>query len=362
MGKPFRGFSLSQASPRWWVTLAALLGGTLWVYFRPQPGAEPPVAVIEGPTMGTRYRVVLPDPPVDPESLRTIVESQLDRIVSLMSTYEPTSELSRFNASRSLEPMAIAPETREVVEVALQVWRDSDGAFDATVGPLVDLWGFGPGGRPEAAPDPTELDALRAAVGSSGLKLTDAGLAKSHPETQVDLSAVAKGYAVDRVAEGLEAAGVTRYLVEVGGEVRVRGSKGPGRPFRVAVESPEPDARRVHAVFELSEGALATSGNYRNFYERDGVRYVHTLNPATGRPVEHRLLSATVHHSSCAWADAWATALMVSGEDAWSLAQRQELEVLLLLAGPDGTIQERITPGLAASRGGLGVDRKDAKD
>jgi FAD:protein FMN transferase len=349
MGKPFRGFPIQQASARWWLMLAVLSGGTAWIYLRPGP-ENARATVLEGATMGTRYRVVLPEPQAEINSLQKMVQAKFDRVVSLMSTYDDSSELSRFNASRSMDPMPVAPETRAVLEIALQVWRRSGGAFDATVGPLVELWGFGPSGRPETMPGDAELAEVRAAVGSDGLKLTAAGLAKDHPETRVDLSAVAKGYAVDLVADGLEAAGVKRYLVEVGGEIRVRGFRQGRDPFRVAIEAPDPKARRVHSVFELTEGAVATSGNYRNFYERDGVKYVHTLSPSTGRPIESRLLSATVHHPSCAWADAWATALMVRGDQAWDLAHSQGLEVLLLMAGPDGTVQEQITPGLAALR------------
>ncbi len=352
MGKPLQGFSVANASPRWWLMLAVLVGGTVWLYARPPSKSEP--TVVEGPTMGTHYRVVVPKPPVGPEEIRSAVEDRLDRVIALMSTYEPNSELTRFNDAESVEAFGLAPETREVVEVALEVWRRSDGAFDATVGPLVDLWGFGPSGRPEAVPTDEELAAAMASVGSEGLRLTEAGLAKAHPKTRLDLSAVAKGYAVDLVAEALDALGASQYLVEVGGEVRTRGTKAPDVPFRVAIEAPDPDDRRVHAVFEVQDGALATSGNYRNYYERDGVKYVHTLDPVTGRPVEHRLLSATVFHDSCGWADAWATALMVSGEKAWSLAQQNDLEVMLLFAGPGGTFEERITPGLAAIRAETG--------
>jgi len=350
MGKPFRGFSLRQASLRWWVTLALLVGAAGWLYVGPGREGVGSTVIFEGATMGTRYRVVLPGLGEESEALRADVKAALDRVVALMSTYEPDSELSRFNRSARRDPFPVAPETRAVLEVALEVWRRSDGAFDVTVGPLTDAWGFGPPSRPAEVPSEEELAALMASVGSGGLALGPDGLAKVHPDTRVDLSAVAKGYAVDLVAERLEAAGVRRYLVEVGGELRVRGTRDSGDPFRVAVEAPVEDERRVHAVFGLSAGALATSGHYRNFHERDGVRYVHTLNPVTGRPVRHRLLSATVHHASCAWADAWATALMVAGEEAWDLAQREGLEVMLLLAGPDGTIEEKITPRLAAWR------------
>lgn len=348
MGKPARGFSLRQASPRWWVTLAVLVGGSVWLYLRP-PDTPSPV-ILEGPTMGTRYRVVVNDPPVDEAQISDAVQARLDRVVALMSTYEPDSELSVFNRSRSASAAKIARETREVLEIALDVWRSSEGAFDVTVGPLVDRWGFGPDGRPESIPSEEELRALRARVGSEGLQLTEAGLAKRNPETRVDLSAVAKGYGVDLVADALDQMGARSYLIEVGGEIRVRGRKPGGDAYRVAIETPDPTTRDVYAVVDLQDAALATSGNYRNFFVKDGVKYVHALDPKTGRPVEHRLLSASVMHSSCARADAWATALMVAGERAWELAKANDLEVLLLYSASDGALEERVTSGLKAAR------------
>lgn len=344
-----RSFGLSKASPRWWLVLVVLVATSAFLYARP-PVDDRSVTVIDGETMGTTYRVVLADPVDHIASIHRRLDAKLDRINALMSTYIPDSELSRFNRHTQPTPFPIAEETREVITIAIEVWERSDGVFDATVGPLVDLWGFGPDGRPTETPSAQAVRDVLEYVGTDKLRLTDSGLVKSHPKLQLDLSAVAKGYAVDVLAEDLEARGFFNYLIEIGGEVRVLGEKRPGVPFRVGIEKPVAQTQTVHSVLGLRRGALATSGNYRNFYERDGTRIVHTLDPRTGRPVEHRLLSASVNHRSCAWADAWATALMASGDRAWALAEDNALQVLLLSASTHGEIEEQISSEMSALR------------
>ncbi|MEO1173589.1 MAG: FAD:protein FMN transferase, partial [Myxococcota bacterium] len=328
--------------------LLILTGVSAWLYLGPT--AAPGVTTIEGPTMGTRYRIVVAGPVDDEGALRRRVEGTLKLVVDLMSTYKEDSELSGFNRLASDEPFRISAETHEVMEISRAVGSASDGAFDVTVGPLVNLWGFGPDGKPENLPSDEEIAAVRAYVGPDAVELGRDTLRKKNPATQVDLSAVAKGFAVDLIAESLAAEGYLAFLVEVGGEVSVKGEKSPGRPFRVGIEEPNPNTQRVHTVLGLRDGALATSGNYRNYFEQDGIRYAHTIDPKTGRPVAHRLLSASVYHSSCAWADAWATALMASGDSAWDLAQKNQLEVLLLYAGKNGTVEEKITDTVASLR------------
>jgi thiamine biosynthesis lipoprotein len=303
---------------------------------------------LTGDTMGTRFSVKLglALEPRTEASLEAGLRAELDEIIGLMSTYEPDSELSRFNRHRSTEPFAVSEATARVVQDSLDISRASEGAFDVTVGPLVDAWGFGPNGRPERIPTDEELAELRARVGFAQLEVRwePPALVKRHPELQVDLSAIAKGYAVDRLAEIIEDAGVEDYMVEIGGEVRARGRNPGGEPWRLGVEEPVREQRQVRAVVALEDAGLATSGNYRNSYVRDGVRYAHTLDPVSGRPVQHRLAGVSVLHPRCALADAWATALMVAGPDrALALAEARGLDAYLIVDDGEGGFADHYT-------------------
>jgi len=175
-------------------------------------------------------------------------------------------------------------------------------------------------------------------------------VAKAHPKLRVDLSAIAKGYAVDRVSAALLARGERNHLVDIGGELTARGFNAAGEPFRVGVEAPDPQQRRVLHTIALSDRSIASSGNYRNFYVVAGKRYAHTIDPATGRPVQHPLVAVSVLHQRCAIADAWATALMAAGpERAWALVERHHLDAMLLIEGLDGGIEEHATASFEAT-------------
>ncbi len=289
--------------------------------------------------MGTRYRVLISRPTVPEKEISVGVRRVLDRVDRRMSTYKPESEVSRFNASAGTGWFPVSAETARVVAKALEVWRESGGAFDITVAPLVDLWGFGPKLVPERIPAGAEIEAALARTGSRHLavRLEPPALRKELPQLEIDLSAIAKGYAVDAVAAWLEARGIHDYLVELGGEVRVSGHHPDGRPWRVAVERA---AEGRAGVLELNAGAVATSGDYRNWFELDGVRYSHEIDPRTGRPVSHGLVQVTVLAPSCMEADAWATALLVAGpREGPDLARRLGLKALFLRRR-EGTLLE----------------------
>ena len=281
---------------------------------------QPETIQLHGATMGTTWSLNVHSLPADVDSalLTSRLQQQLDRVNALMSTYDPNSEISRFNASTSTDWFAISAETAEVIELSQQISELTGGAFDISVGPLVELWGFGAKERDKSLPTEEEIATILASVGyrKLELRLDPAAIRKLQPQLRIDLSAVAKGYAVDRLAQLLNQLRIDNYLVEVGGELQIAGSRSDSTPWRIAIEKPEEGVREVAKVFPLSEVALATSGNYRNFYVENGQRYVHTINPASGRPVLHRLASATVlDPNSCARADALATALMVLGEE-----------------------------------------------
>lgn len=336
------------------ILIFAFIGGLVAItLYRVGVGpVRPPPRPLElsGDTMGTRYRVQLAVPlsPEREEELERAIATELRTIIDQMSTYEPSSEVSRFNAHRSTEPFPVSRATARVVSDSLEVSRRSGGAFDVTVGPLVDAWGFGPPGRPPSPPPEDEVSRLRDRVGHEKLRvsLDPPALTKLHPEVAIDLSAIAKGYAVDRLAEIVEVMGSERYLVEIGGDVRANGLNANGEAWRLGVEEPTREERSIRDVVAIDGSALATSGNYRNSYEVDGVRYVHTLDPRSGAPVRHRLAAVSVLHPRCALADAWATALMVVGPDeALDLARAQGIEVYVVMSTESDGFVDEMTEG-----------------
>jgi len=270
-----------------------------------------------GTTMGTSWSVQVPHPPqrLDQADLYERISAELEAVNERMSTYQTDSELSRFNAAETTDWLPVSAELVRLVDTATAVSTLTDGAFDITVGPLVNLWGFGPEVKADQLPVQADIDAALARVGWDLLETRSdpPALRKAQPDLYVDLSAIAKGYGVDRMAAVLEGAGITDYLVEIGGELRGRGHNADGEPWRIAIERPDPERRAVLRVVALTDLGMATSGDYRNFFKLDGKRYSHTIDPATGRPVAHQLASVTVLAERCAEADAWATALLVLG-------------------------------------------------
>ena len=309
---------------------------------------------MSGATMGTTWslKVSLPGGAPLPwlNAIRDTVQSRLDRVETLMSTWDSTSELSRFNRSRDTSAVALSTETMEVLAVAAEVGRASGGAFDVTVAPLVYSWGFGPGSPATGGPPAlSKLDSLRSLVGFDRILLDlQAGTAaKANPAVAVDLSAVAKGYAVDRAADGIARLGVTDFALEVGGEVRASGLRPDGAPWRVAVEAPLVGSRAILRVLEVRNEAVATSGDYRNFFDVEGTRYAHIIDPRTGRPVGWKGFSVTVLHSDAARADAWATALSVLGpHEGLVLAKAQGLAALFVITREDGSFEVLVTRSL----------------
>jgi thiamine biosynthesis lipoprotein len=306
---------------------------------------SPSVREFSGATMGTMFTVKFVVPgrvrAAALAELRDSVEARLDRVNGLMSTYDSTSELSRFNRTPTTDPYPLSPPTIAVLRISQAVSQATGGAFDVTVGPLVDSWGFGADGRPERVPQEDELVALAARVGFRKLSVDAEGgsVTKAHPELEVDLSAVAKGYAVDRVADALFVLGYDAYLVEIGGELRGVGVKPGNEPWRVGVEAPDPGSRSIYTVIELTDASIATSGDYRNFYEEDGIRYSHLIDPRTSRSTPYTGASVTVLHASAAVADAWATALSVMGPtEGPEVAEREGIAAFFIMRG-DGAFE-----------------------
>jgi thiamine biosynthesis lipoprotein len=266
-----------------------------------------------GDTMGTRYRVTVVGK-ISPE-LQSKVDARLAEINSLFSTYDPDSELSRINESRSKEWFEISDETARVVEFALLFAEATNGAFDPTVGPAVNLWGFGPKGHRKKPPTAKEVEAVRSKIGFQqvAVRSQPPAVKKTNPEIYLDLSAVAKGYAVDETCDLLAGEGFDSYLVVIGGEIRACGMKPDATEWRIGIEEPDQAGKPVQRSVPLIDMAVSTSGDWRNSFQHDGVRYSHVIDPRTGKPVAHKLASVTVFANSSMEADATSTALMVMG-------------------------------------------------
>jgi FAD:protein FMN transferase len=294
-----------------------------------------------GETMGTYYQVTARCP----QDVAAVIEAELRAVNDEMSTYLPDSTLSRFNRSAPGDWFPVEAAVADVVAAARTLGEQSEGAFDVTVGPLVNLWGFGPEHRDEL-PDAASIEAARQQVGYRRLEAArdPARLRKLGP-VYVDLSAIAKGHGVDRVVAALDRAGCGAMLVDIGGEVRARGLSPSGQAWRIGVEVPDPERHGVvQRVVRLEDGALATSGDYRNFIEHDGGRYGHIIDPRSGYPVGHTLASVTVLHPSAMWADGYATLLSVLGPEAgMAFARRHGLAALFLVREATG-FEERYTP------------------
>jgi len=274
-------------------------------------------------TMGTTYqvkiaRVELSD--IQLHSIRTKVDSALKEVNRQMSTYDPGSEISRFNKYEETAPLEVSREFADVVKMALQIYESSDHTFDITVAPLVNLWGFGADGNRITPPTKMEIGKMIKNIGSHQLEIVgDRSLKKKIPQLQLDLGAIAKGYGVDVVTLVLRTNGFTSFMVEIGGEVYAQGAKDDGDLWRIGIDTPRLASipgEDLQAILNLRDVAVATSGDYRNYFEYDGKVYSHTINPKTGYPVEHNLASVTVIASNCMEADGLATAVMVMGKDA----------------------------------------------
>lgn len=320
--------------------------------------ATPASSTVEfaGPTMGTTFSVRLV-PGADGlavderQAIDRAIRDQLTRIDQQVSTWRVDSTLSMFNTSDSLDPTPVEPETFELFRQAAAISHMTGGALDITVGPLIDAWGFGPNGQADVPPTETSLAALAEAVGMGLLSLDEEArtVAKRDPRVRCDFSALAAGYAADLVAGMLESRGHRNFLVDMGGELVARGHNASGLPWQVAVERPQAAGRSVARIVPLTDMAIATSGDYRNFRDVDGIRLPHILDPRTRRPVTHHLASVTVVDRLAARADALSTALMVMGPDeGLAFAERHDVAALLLVPDARGEYREEVSPAFRA--------------
>ncbi|MGL4734995.1 MAG: FAD:protein FMN transferase [Enterovibrio sp.] len=327
---------MKKRLPAWMVVCALFLLGC---------EQKDALVVLNGQTMGTYYSVKYVDKAGLPsqKAIQQQIEMHLQDVNQKMSTYLPESQLSQFNRHREASAFSVSPHTALVVKEAQRLHALSDGALDVTMGPLVNLWGFGPDARPERVPSTQLIAQTRMKTGMQFLQLEGTQLAKTHPELYVDLSSIAKGFAVDLLADYLATVGMENYLVDIGGELKLKGVNDRARAWRIAIEKPVAGERSVQQIIAPQDLAVATSGDYRNYFEQDGLRYSHTIDPATGMPITHHLVSATVLDKSCMTADGLATAFMVLGpERALALAEKEAIALFLIVKTQNG-FEERVS-------------------
>ena len=312
--------------------------------------------VITGGTMGTGYSVTLKGytsrSAINKLSLQ--IEAELAEINQQMSTWDPESEISRFNQSDESGPFPASDGFSEVVQRALELGKTTRGAFDPTLQPLLNLWGFGSEGEERKVPADADIAKIKSRTGWDKVWIDkSSALWKAAPDVQLALGAIAKGYGVDAIGQLLDAAGYTDWFAEIGGEVVVRGTNPAGVPWRIGIQYPtsNPMVDKLQGIVNLTAGAVATSGDYRNYIQQDGVLYSHILDPRSGRAVLSDTASVTVVAPSCMDADGMATALFVMGAAeglAW-VEEQAAVEAMFLIRGAEGEISEKFSSGFAAA-------------
>jgi len=336
-----------MAVRRWKIGLI-LFVLNIFLFYCGEKEAVSPLIEIHGRTMGTSYmvKVVQNDPLKSTDTdafanekiVTAGIKNILKKVNQQMSTWIKDSEISRFNRYGETGWFAVSADTAAVIAESLRVSQISNGAFDITVGPLINLWGFGPKKKERQIPGEQQIKEMMTRVGYQKLSVRQSppSIKKENPTIDCDLSAIAKGFGVDRVAEYLDSKGFVNYLVEIGGEVRARGKNQKHQVWRVGIVSPN-GSFTLHKIALLKDRAMATSGDYQNYFEKDGTRYSHTIDPTTGRPITHRLASVTVIHTSCMRADALATAINVLGpKKGYELAVKENLPVFIIFKSRRG--------------------------
>jgi len=292
--------------------------------------------VLTGQTMGTTYSITLATTEEPPHALQEHIKNRLLSLNRQMSTYLDDSEISRFNNSRGTEWYTLSSDFAAVMKHATEISQLSDGAFDPGLESLIDLWGFGDQFSEQKIPPPETIETLLKSYKKPAFELQDRRLRKLDPSFELNLSAIAKGYAVDVLADIVAQSGYENYLIEIGGEVRARGTRPDGKIWKVAIQQPDNQAGDINRIISLNNQSIATSGDYRNYFEVDGIRYSHVIDPSTGYPPDNNIASVTVLAENCIHADALATALMVMGKErGLEFAQREELAVQFILRKED---------------------------
>lgn len=323
-------------------------------------GKDDPVERISGPTMGSTYTIqyVPPAQGPDVDQVRREVDGILATLDEHFSTYRSDSLIARFNQLPAGSCQAMPEDVLKLVRLGEVLWRDSGGAFDLSVEPLLNLWGFGPQAREEKVPDPQRLAEVRQRVGQGHLRIDGEQLCKDIA-LELDFNSIVAGYAVDRIVERLRVMGIDNTLVEVTGELKAIGRKPDGSSWRVALEWPREDRQIAEQILSVDGLGVSTSGDYRNYFEENGQRFSHTFDARTGRPVAHALAAVTVFDASALVADGYSTLLLILGpERGWEFAVAQDLAAVLVMRADKGFVA-RVTPAFERIVGkGAGLSEK----
>ena len=320
--------------------LAFLVIGTVIIVSRQQ---STPYQHDRGMVFGTVYHITYQSS----KSLQKDIEAELAKVDASLSPFNKRSIITAVNENRDT---VVNKMFSDVFALAMKISDSTNGAFDITVAPLVNAWGFGFKGG--AIPSRHQVDSLKALVGYHKVSLTNGRVSKTDPRIMLDCSSIAKGYGCDVVAKFLSAKGIDNYMVEIGGEIVTRGISEKRLPWKIGVTKPTDDSlnvnQEIQTIINVTDKAMATSGNYRNFYYKNGRKYAHTIDPSTGYPVQHNILSSTVIADDCATADAYATAFMVMGLDKAKtiLSRHPELMAYFILASDDGTNKVWFSPSM----------------
>jgi FAD:protein FMN transferase len=291
---------------------------------------------LNGQTMGTSYNITIIDNPQDLSAsrLERLVENELSVINNQMSNWNSNSEISRINKNSSNKAIPISQQLLAVLTAANEIHYKSDGAFDITSAPIINLWGFGPNLANKTIPNQKQIDAALKLVGQADLiKITTnpSALLKQKKGVLINLSAIAKGHGIDRIASLLEMHGIKRFLVEIGGDLIASGTNRHGKPWSIGIELPNYELRTVQSIVKINNQAMATSGNYKNFFKKDGIQYSHIIDPKMGSPIQHNTLSVTVLAKSAMFADGWATAMLAMGiENGMRIANNHGIAVFFI--------------------------------
>lgn len=337
---------MNKYTPDVLITRAILLLVLTWTMVGGCSTGSEEIHTFSGATMGTTYHIKYVDGSGagSTREIQKKVDQKLKQINALMSTWDPDSVLSRINKTGKGQWIELSPDLVKLIGFAFNLSRKTNGRYDVTCGPLINLWGFGPNGEKKVPVD-SDVEAAKTISGVENFALKQTQLKKKHDQSVIDLSSIAKGFGVDEVARVLEEFDIENYMVEIGGEIKTRGKK-RNIPWKIAIESPrKKDGKALNKILRLTDCVMATSGDYRNFFTEKGVRYSHTIDPDTGRPVRNDLASVTVAIPSgeCYKADAWATALMVSGrKNGFDLAVKNDIPAFFIYM-ENGRLKEMST-------------------